>query len=408
MLIWLLVYVHWDLIFDMANFRLGFMINPLAGTGGPLANKGSDNLQLSEYVENPQSLNAYKRGKHFLSGIFGCHQSIEIFTVTGLMGEDCAREVGFSPQLIDYQPTALTTSIDTKVAIAQLIAAHIDILVFVGGDGTARDVCDVVNAENPSQLVLGVPAGVKMHSAVYAVNPRAAAELINLLIHRELLNVQAAEVRDIDEAAFRLGQVKSRHFGAMQTPFDGRFVQQVKQGGFEIEELVLMDITAHIQQLWDDETLIIFGPGSTLLAIQQQLGLPVTLLGFDIVKAGTPLILDANAQQMANIVSSHAGKVLVFITAIGGQGHIIGRGNQQLSADLLRQLGKAAVQVVATKTKLASLHGRSLLMDSGDPGLDEAWQGFMPVICGYHDVVLYPLGHDSIHDLIDESATNNN
>ncbi len=376
----------------MSVFRLGFLINPLAGSGGALANKGSDNLLLADAIAAQKNLHALARAAVFLQCMAPLKEHIHIITADGIMGGEAVNAADFSFELIKYRPPAHTARQDTLLATQEIIARGVDILVFVGGDGTARDVCGLVSTECPQQLVLGVPAGVKMQSAVYAINPTAAAELLHLLVKGELLNVHMAEVRDIDESALREGKVKSRHYGQLLVPFDGRFVQQVKQGGLVDDALVLVDIAEYLKSLITENVLCVFAPGSTLSRVQDHLGLPATLLGFDVVLAGQMLGLDVTADQLEVLIGQHAGPVRIFITVIGGQGHIIGRGNQQLRPALLRQLGKAAIQVIAPQSKLASLHGRCLFMDSGDAALDAQWAGYISVLCGYNDSVLYPLG----------------
>ena len=58
------------------------------------------------------------------------------------------------------------------------------------------------------------------------------------------------------------------------------------------------------------------------------------------------------------------------MTPIGGQGFIFGRGNQQISPKVIRQVGLDNIVVVATKSKLDKL--KSLRVDTGDPELDKA------------------------------------
>jgi predicted polyphosphate/ATP-dependent NAD kinase len=374
-------------------FRLGLILNPFAGVGGPAAHKGSDATAIQAAATQGQlALTAPARARTFLQALQGISAQFELLTIPGAMGEAICRELGYSCTLIDYVPASPSSGLDTERAAAILAATGVDLLVIIGGDGTARDVCRVLGE---SQLVLGVPAGVKMHSGVYAVNPQSAAEVVRQLVAGELVSVNEAEVRDIDEDAFRRGQVKSRYFGSMQVPDEVRFVQQVKQGGQEVESLVLADMAAHIEESFDDNTLYIFGPGSTTHQILQNLKWPSTLLGFDLFKGGQQLVDDASAADLIRCVRGHSGPVALYITAIGGQGHILGRGNQQLTPELLRQIGRENLQVVATKTKLKNLQGRPLLMDSGDPQLDTDWSGYIRVLTGYHDAVLYPLGHYS-------------
>ncbi|RYZ79054.1 MAG: ATP-NAD kinase, partial [Moraxellaceae bacterium] len=238
--------------------------------------------------------------------------------------------------------------------------------------------------------VLGVPAGVKIHSGVFAINPAAAGELVSALVRGELLNAESAQIRDLDEPALKQGRVTSQYLGSMMIPFDGRFVQSIKQGGLVAEELIVADIAAYLNELVPDQATIVFGPGKTMGDIQQQMGLAFTLLGFDVFSKNQCLALDADAAQLSVLLSG-ASEPWVFLTVIGGQGHIIGRGNQQLTAKLLRNIGRGALHPIATKEKLATVGRGKLLIDSGDRALDEQWQGLIPVICGYREQVLCDL-----------------
>lgn len=374
-------------------FRLGLLLNPLAGVGGPAAHKGSDAAAIqAAAAQGELALTAPARARTFLQALKPISDQFELLTVPGAMGETVCHELGYTCKLIDYTPANPSSYRDTEQAAAALTVAAVDLLVFVGGDGTARDVCRVTGTR---QLVLGVPAGVKMHSGVYAVNPQSAAEVVKQMLAGELIGVSEAEVRDIDEEAFRRGLVKSRYFGVMQVPDEVRYLQQVKQGGQEVEELVLADIAADIEESLDDETLYIFGPGSTTHQVLQNLRWPSTLLGIDVFKGGQQLKADVSAEDLQDCLCNHTGSLALYITAIGGQGHIIGRGNQPLTPDLLRRIGRENLHVVATKTKLKNLQGRPLLMDSGDSQLDESWSGYIPVLTGYHDAVLYRLDCDA-------------
>lgn len=375
----------------MRPFRLGLVINPVAGVGGPAGNKGSDDAHIQSMARAGElPLSAAKRARVFLEQL-AVPQDLDftVVTTSGAMGAEVTAGLPWKIELTGFRPAAQSTALDTQNAVQALVARRVDLLVFVGGDGTARDVCTVVP---PRQPVLGVPAGVKMHSGVYAINPQAAAELVSQLLAGQFINLAQREVRDIDEEAFRRGIVKSRHFGEMLTPEEGRFVQHVKQGGMEVEELVLLDIAERLRQEIDEATLVIWGPGSTTFHVLQDLGLEGTLLGVDLTLGGTVVATDVDAQTLIFRIRNHAGPIRLVVTAIGGQGHIIGRGNQQLTPDVLRCIGRDNLRVIATKTKLKTLAGRPLVMDSGDPSLDKEWQGYLPVITGFNDTVLYPLG----------------
>lgn len=377
------------------SFRLGLVVNPYAGVGGPAAYKGSDADTIAQAAFSGRlPLTSPKRAQTFLCALLESAppaRELTVVTVPGLMGADVCADAALRWELVDYCPAQTQTSReDTKAAVAAIVAAGVDLLIFVGGDGTARDVCSVIGT---SQVALGVPAGVKMHSGVYAVNPQMAAVIVSDLMAANLVNVAVQEVRDIDEQAFQEGVVKSRFYGEMLVPEEGRFIQQVKQGGFEVEDLVLLDIAEHLTHHAQPETLFILGPGSTTYNIQKNWGISGTLLGVDVVLDGRLLAADADSQVIAECLAAHEGPTLLVVTAIGGQGHVIGRGNQQITAPLLKQLGRDNLRVVATRTKLKSLHQRPLVIDSGDPELDRQWQGYVPVITGFDDLVFYPLGY---------------
>ena len=269
-----------------------------------------------------------------------------------------------------------------------MVYAGVDLILFAGGDGTARNVCAIVGDKVP---VLGVPAGCKIHSGVYAVTPNAAGEVVKRMLSGELVSVRQAEVRDIDEQAFRKGKVQSQHFGEMQIPDELSYVQSVKMGGREDESLVLNDIADYISELMDDEPEVLFvmGSGSTVNQVMDTLGLPNTLLGVDIVKNGEVIASDVTAQALLEAVSKTPARLV--ITAIGGQGHVFGRGNQQLSPAVIRAIGRDNIWLVATKQKLQQLDGRPLRLDTGDESLDSALAGIIPVITGYQDKVYYPI-----------------
>ncbi len=261
------------------------------------------------------------------------------------------------------------------------------LILFAGGDGTARDVCSVVRDGQP---VLGIPAGVKIHSGVYAISPRAAGELAARLVEGGLVRLASGEVRDLDESALREGRVSARWYGELTVPEEGHFMQQTKQAGMEAEELVLLELADWLQDSMEDGVRYVFGPGSTLHGLAQNLGLETTLLGVDVIENGQVLAHDVTEAQLFELVEGHPSRLLV--TAIGGQGHILGRGNQQISPRVVRAIGLDHLRVVATKRKLGTLQGRPLLVDSGDPQLDDSFPAAVRVWAGYKEELLYPLG----------------
>jgi len=369
------------------RFRLGLIINPLAGVGGRAALKGSDGVAeqaLAMGVE-PQ---AHSRVRQALESLLPLRDRIRLLAAPGVMGADLLTDMGFDCEVVGALSCPPETSAeDTETIARQMSELGVDLLLFAGGDGTARNICNQLDGR---QLVLGIPAGVKIHSGVYAVNPRAAGELVALLVQGELVRLREADVRDIDEQALRNGQVRTRHYGELSVPEEGRFVQQVKQGGREVETLVLDDIAAGLQEAQEDGTGWILGPGSTTLGLLEAMGLEGTLLGVDVLRDGEVILRDATEQQLWELVEQ-GGDWRILVTAIGGQGHILGRGNQQLSPRIIRAVGLDNLLVVATKTKLRSLAGRPFLVDTGDSSLDSELSGLRRVLSGYREEMLYPV-----------------
>lgn len=367
-------------------FRLGLIINPLAGLGGSVGLKGSDGVAEQALALGAEPL-AGKRSETALSELASLKERLLIKTVAGSMGQQLAEQLGFHCKVC-YQPAAEpTTADDTEAAARALVADGIDLLLFAGGDGTARNICAVL----PEQVTaLGIPAGCKIHSGVYAISPTAAGKLVASLVRGELVSMRQADVMDIDEQAFRQGVVKARRFGELSIPAALQYVQSVKMGGRESEELVLDDLAAWVVSQMDDDVRYVMGSGSTVAAVMQQLGLDNTLLGVDVVENGQLIASDVTASQLLALVQDKPSKLI--ITLIGGQGHVFGRGNQQLSPAVIRAIGRDNIWLIATKAKLQQLAGRPLLADTGDAALDQQLQGLIPVLTGYNDYVMYRLG----------------
>ncbi|MFT7194700.1 MAG: putative polyphosphate/ATP-dependent NAD kinase, partial [Rheinheimera aquimaris] len=227
----------------MANlFRLGLIINPLAGLGGSVGLKGSDG-QAQKALALGAKPQAMQRVKTALTELLAQKDKFEILTVAGDMGHSVCKELGLQSQVIYTPPLWPSSASDTENAARLLAQQGVDILLFAGGDGTARNICAAV-ADNTT--VLGIPAGVKIHSGVYAISPQAAGKLVAKLVAGELVSLSEAPVMDIDEQAFRTGVVKARRFGEMRIPALLRYVQSVKMGGRESEELVLADLAAYV------------------------------------------------------------------------------------------------------------------------------------------------------------------
>jgi predicted polyphosphate/ATP-dependent NAD kinase len=374
------------------KFSLGFIINPIAGIGGSVALKGSDGDDIAEKaLALGATAKANQRASLALSILLPYRDQITIYCANDLMGEKTAKALGFTTEVV-FQTRDIehTTAEDTENTVQALLAKNVDILLFAGGDGTARNVCKIVGDKCP---VLGIPAGCKIHSGVYAVTPKAAGRVVEMMITNQLVTLTEADVMDIDESLFRDGIVKAKRYGEMQIPAELRFVQAVKSGGKELDELVLQDIAAHVINEMDDE-LFVIGSGSTTAFLMAELALENTLLGVDLVEQQNLLASDVTEPQLWQAISRAKEKtktIKLVITLIGGQGHIFGRGNQQLSPRVIRAIGKENILIIATKAKLSALSSRPLIADTGDSDLDIALSGYLPVITGYNDQVLYPV-----------------
>ncbi|HOB11636.1 MAG TPA: ATP-NAD kinase family protein [Syntrophomonadaceae bacterium] len=366
--------------------RLGLLVNPIAGMGGKAGLKGSDG---TETVEKALKLGiepeSPRRAVEALKVLLPIKEEIQIITYPAEMGENEAREAGFEPVVVGSINSGRTSREDTLRAVEDMLNMDIDLLLFAGGDGTARDVFEVVNTRIP---VLGIPAGVKIHSGVYAVNPRSAGQAALLYLQGKSGSLTEAEVMDIDEDAFRQGTVKASLFGYMLIPEDKRHMQNTKAGS-RSGSADLSGIGRRIAASMEEDVLYIIGPGTTTRVIMEQLNLPNTLLGVDVVLNKKLLAADVNEKQLYQIIDGKRAKIIV--TVIGGQGHFLGRGNQQISPRIIRKVGKENIIVIAAQEKLIALQPASLLVDTGDNQLDQELSGYIQVITGEHDSMVLPV-----------------
>lgn len=386
-------------------FKLGLIINPVAGVGGSVALKGSDGMALHALALGAEP-KANVRAQTALKVLQPYQDEITVYTVNNLMGEQAAKALGFQVNLVYKTDSENTQADDTEQSVAALLAEQVDIILFAGGDGTARNVAKIVteyaNQNKQAQIpVLGIPAGCKIHSGVYAITPIAAGRVVELMITKQLVTLTTGDIMDIDESLFRQGVVKAKRFGEMQIPSELRYVQAVKSGGKESDELVLHDISEDVIDKMSeaDDSLFIIGSGSTTAFLMTELNLANTLLGVDLVQNNALLASDVTEGMLWDQLmktKQNEQSVQLIITLIGGQGHLFGRGNQQLSPRIINHIieqkgGKENITIIATKTKLTALENRPLISDTGDVKLDQNLSGFMPVTTGYKDQVLYPV-----------------
>lgn len=345
---------------------LGLIVNPIAGMGGVVGLKGTDGQAILDQARSLGSKPvAPSRAESFLSELCVAKKNLRLIVGAGAMGEDEAKRCGFTYTVVGVKKN-VTGAEDTKQTAEKIMEKSVDLLVFCGGDGTARDVLNAVGAKLP---VLGVPTGVKMHSAVFAVTPSAAARVVMRFLWGDL-PLREAEVMDVDEVAFRAGHVSAKLFGYVLTPYEPHLIQENKLASPMTENEVRNQaaIAIYIIENMKPNVVYIMGPGTTTRTIFDLLDLKKTLLGVDLLCDKKIVFVDANEKQILEQIKEKTAKIVV--TPIGGQGFIFGRGNQQISPAVIRKIGLDNIVVIATESKLRSL--KSLRVDTGDSSLDDA------------------------------------
>jgi len=365
--------------------KLGFIVNPIAGIGGRVGLKGSDGQEiLKRAIELGAVPTSPSRAVEALRRIAHLKDGVELVTYPYDMGEDEARQCGFDPIVIGSITKGKTTSADTKNAVRELLKLKVNLILFAGGDGTARDIFDAVGEKLP---VIGIPAGVKIHSGVFAINPRSAGDLAAAYLQGKPTVVREAEIMDIDEQAFREDRVSAKLYGYLRIPYEKTMVQSPKAGSVAGEESSTEAIAFDIIDSMQDDYIYIIGPGTTTRPIMEKLGLKKTLLGVDMVHKGKLVASDVNEAQLLKLIEGKKAKIVV--TVIGGQGFIFGRGSQQISPEVIRKVGRENIVIIATPNKLASLRGEPFLVDTGDEEVDKMLSGYVKVITGYGRRVVY-------------------
>ena len=352
----------------------------MAGIGGKVGLKGSDGEEIRKLAF---SLGAKQEAPdkviRALKRMAEAGHDVHIITCPGKMGEDEAKAAGYDPEIIDGIATEITSADDTKKAAEILMERGVDLLMFAGGDGTARDVCSVIGTDIPA---VGIPAGVKIHSGVYGASPIHAGEAADMYLNGGgSVQLKEMEVMDIDEDEFRKDRVSARLYGYMKVPFERRLLQSAKAGSSMSERASIQSIASDVISNMQPDEYYFIGPGSTTRGIMEMLELPATLLGVDIVRNRQLVKADANESDLLELLRGDAeGKAHVIVTVIGGQGYIFGRGNQQFSADVLKLAGYKNITVIATESKMIGLDGKPLLVDTGDEQVNQD-------LCGYRMVI---------------------
>ena len=364
--------------------KIGFVVNPIAGMGGAVGLKGTDGEQIQKEAHARRARKVSPaRAREALAAIQRKRLSIDFLTCSGEMGGDELAELGIQFETV-LNPGPTTSSADTIEAVRRFVSRGVELILFAGGDGTARDVVAVVGTEVP---VIGIPSGVKMHSAVFAPRPEEAADLLESFETSRA--TREVEVMDVDEESYRRGVLQARLYALAKVPDDVLHLQSSKavyHSGTADDEAE--ELGHFVAESMERGTYYILGPGSTTAAITKHLGEAKTLLGVDVVLDGKIVLQDASEESLIAIVGK-GFRAVVVVTPIGSQGFIFGRGNQQISARVLKQVGSQNVWVIATPTKLAGTP--TLRVDTGDKELDETLRGRMRVLTGYRRKKLVPV-----------------
>lgn len=365
--------------------KLGLIVNPIAGMGGKVGLKGTDGCDILEKsIKLGAKPLSQDRTIEALVKIKNYNLPLKIITCPGKMGEDAVASSGLSSYVIPGEKKNKTSAGDTQKAALEMRDRGVDLLLFAGGDGTARD---IYKAVGNSIAVLGIPAGVKIHSAVFALNPETAGELAALYIQGKIRTFRDAEIMDIDENEYRKGILAARLYGYLKVPFKKRYVQRLKAGSSETERYSQEAIAHDIVENMSEKVLYVIGPGTTTKAIMEKMGLDCSLIGIDLVFEKKLFGKDFNESELLSAIKGKKAKLI--ITPIGGQGFLLGRGNQQLSPEVLKVIGKDNLFIVATKQKINSLYGSPLIVDTGIKKIDEWLSDYYRVVTGYREEIVY-------------------
>ncbi|MDH5753778.1 MAG: ATP-NAD kinase family protein [Candidatus Bathyarchaeota archaeon] len=370
--------------------KLVFIVNPIAGMGGRVGLKGTDGV-LKEAIARGAKPVAPKRAIEFLQTLKENMREIpiEILTCPRIMGEEEAEKAGLSVQVLPMEIGEETTAEDTKTAVRLMVKAKANLIVFVGGDGTAKDIFDAMQAcgEVP---VLGVPSGVKMYSGIFAVNPSDAVDVV-LAFAENQAEISEFEIMDADEAAIRSDAFVVKLHGFLKGPFVPMRIQGSKQVSPETvdEKENQTAIARFIIEEMQPEATYILGPGTTVKRIAELLGVEKTVLGVDVYKNGK-VVLDVDEKKILEEVKDWRN-TWIILSPIGHQGILLGRGNQQISPEIIKCVGKQRIIVAATKSKLQSIDGSVLRVDTGDVEVDNMLKGYIRVVTDYREWRLMPV-----------------
>lgn len=368
--------------------KLGLLINPVAGMGGSVGLKGTDHM-VEEAIRRGAKPRANDRVRQALKELLEIQNELEIVTCPGDMGEDTAKSMGFRTTVLhtggrkNLKDLFDSSRTDTIVLSRALEEAGVDLLLFAGGDGTARDIYEGVGTELPA---LGIPAGVKIHSPVYAKNPQSAGDLAKLWLTGKVTRTAEQEVLDIDEELYRQEIINTRLYGYLSVPLEHVFTQNRKAPTPLSETASIESIAHEIVEHMESDTYYLIGAGTTTRGVMQMLGLKNTLIGVDLIQNKQLVANDLYGDKILDFIKGKKTKLIVTVT--GGQGFLFGRGNQQITPEVIREIGKENIMILATKAKIAEFHHQPFLVDTPDEELNKELCGFYRVITAYGEFTM--------------------
>jgi len=364
--------------------KLGFIVNPIAGMGGRVGLKGTDGV-LKEAVAKGAKPVALGRTIRFLEELDRNMGTIpiEILTCPGKMGEEEAKIADFPVQVLPIKIKERTTAEDTKTAVKLMMKQKVKLIAFVGGDGTAKDIFDVVQGSDET-FFLGIPSGVKMYSGIFAVNPSDAVDVV-LAFAQDRAEITDFEIMDADENVIRRDMFSVKLHGYLKGPFLPMRIQGSKQVSPATvdEKENQMAIARFIVEEMLAENNYILGPGTTIKCVAELLGLQKTVLGVDL-QMQDHVLLDVDEKMILEEIDDWK-KTWVILSPIGHQGILLGRGNQQISPTIIKHVGKERIIIAATKNKLQSINGNVLRVDTGNEEVDKMLKGYIRVVTDYKE-----------------------
>jgi predicted polyphosphate/ATP-dependent NAD kinase len=365
--------------------KIGLVVNPIAGMGGKVGLKGTDGEEnLRKAVEKGALRESPDKTIRTLKNLKEIKDKIKIYTYSGQMGEiECLKSDLDCRVLKEVDDS--TSSRDTVQATHEILKRKVDLLVFSGGDGTARDICDVVKDKIP---VIGIPTGVKIYSAVFASNPENAALIIKDFVEGKSILIEEREIIDIDEKDLKKDTINPRLYGYMKVPYKNRLMQNLKSRGSDSQNVD--SIAKYIIDNMEEEYYYIIGAGKTTRKIMEELNLNNTLLGVDVVYKKKLYKKDVNEKDLIQITKR--GRTKIIITPIGGQGFIFGRGNQQISPEVIKTVGKENIIIISNPEKLLEIMHKPLLVDTGDVETDKYLKGVYKIVVGYEEYYAWRCG----------------